>query len=135
MIEEVEKTGDADTYVKSVLDSHGRLMGFGHRVYRAEDPRARVLRRTARELGAPRYEVAAALETAALAELPGPQDRSALRRPYCDPVPQTHELKSWPVYFAPLWAGIKTFEIRLRVDNHDRILALGMTASVLLPVP
>ncbi len=32
-------------------------------------PRARVLRRTARELGAPRYEVAEALEKAALAEL------------------------------------------------------------------
>ena len=30
-----------------------RLMGFGHRVYRAEDPRARVLRRTAKELGVP----------------------------------------------------------------------------------
>jgi citrate synthase len=44
-------------------------MGFGHRVYRAEDPRARVLRRTARELNAPRYEVAEALESAALAEL------------------------------------------------------------------
>ena len=44
-------------------------MGFGHRVYRAEDPRARVLRRTASELGAPRYEVAEALEQAALAEL------------------------------------------------------------------
>ncbi len=44
-------------------------MGFGHRVYRAEDPRARVLRRTARELGAPRFEVAEALEKAALAEL------------------------------------------------------------------
>jgi HlyD family secretion protein len=29
---------------------------------------------------------------------------------------------------------IKTFEIRLRVDNHDRILATGMTAYVLLPV-
>ena len=69
MIEEVEKTGDADAYVKRALDSGDRLMGFGHRVYRAEDPRARVLRRTARELGAPRYEVAAALETAALAEL------------------------------------------------------------------
>ena len=69
MIEEVERTGDAEGYVKSVLDSHGRLMGFGHRVYRAEDPRARVLRRTAKELGAPRYEVALALETAALAEL------------------------------------------------------------------
>jgi citrate synthase len=69
MIEDVERTGDAEGYVKSVLDAHGRLMGFGHRVYRAEDPRARVLRRTAKELGAPRYEVALALENAALAEL------------------------------------------------------------------
>jgi citrate synthase len=69
MIEEVERTGDAAGYVRQVLDSRGRLMGFGHRVYRAEDPRARVLRRTAKELGAPRYEVALALENAALAEL------------------------------------------------------------------
>jgi citrate synthase len=69
MIEEVERTGDATAYVKAVLDRGERLMGFGHRVYRAEDPRARVLRRTAKELGAPRYEVAAALEEAALAEL------------------------------------------------------------------
>jgi citrate synthase len=69
MIEEVERSGDADAWVKSALDRGDRLMGFGHRVYRAEDPRARVLRRTARELGAPRYEVAEALEKAALAEL------------------------------------------------------------------
>ena len=69
MIEEIERTGDATAYVKGVLDRNERLMGFGHRVYRAEDPRARVLRRTARELGAPRYEVAEALEQAALAEL------------------------------------------------------------------
>jgi citrate synthase len=69
MIEEVERTGDASSYVKGLLDRGERLMGFGHRVYRAEDPRARVLRRTARELGAPRYEVAEALEKAALAEL------------------------------------------------------------------
>jgi citrate synthase len=44
-------------------------MGFGHRVYRAEDPRARVLRATARRLGSPRVDVAEALEAAALAEL------------------------------------------------------------------
>jgi citrate synthase len=69
MIEDVEQTGDAEGYVKSALDRGMRLMGFGHRVYRAEDPRARVLRRTAKELGAPRYEVAIALENAALAEL------------------------------------------------------------------
>ena len=69
MIEEIERTGDAEAYVKQILDRGERLMGFGHRVYRAEDPRARVLRRTARELDAPRYEVAEALEKAALAEL------------------------------------------------------------------
>ncbi len=69
MIEEVERTGDAASYVKSVLDRGDRLMGFGHRVYRAEDPRARVLRRTAQELGACRYEVALALEKAGLEEL------------------------------------------------------------------
>ena len=69
MIEGVEKTGDATAYVKGVLDRGERLMGFGHRVYRAEDPRARVLRATCERLDAPRYEVAAALEQAALSEL------------------------------------------------------------------
>jgi citrate synthase len=69
MLDEVEATGDAETWVRTALDRGDRLMGFGHRVYRAEDPRARVLRRTARELGSPRFEVAEALEAAALAEL------------------------------------------------------------------
>ncbi|WIX81547.1 citrate synthase 2 [Amycolatopsis carbonis] len=69
MIEEVERTGDATGLVKGILDRKERLMGFGHRVYRAEDPRARVLRRTCQELGSERYEVAAALEQAALSEL------------------------------------------------------------------
>jgi len=69
MIADVEESGDAEGYVKGLLDRGERLMGFGHRVYRAEDPRARVLRRTAKELDAPRYEVAEALEKAALAEL------------------------------------------------------------------
>ena len=69
MLDEVEELGDADRWVKDALDRGDRLMGFGHRVYRAEDPRARVLRRTARELGSKRFEVAEALEQAALAEL------------------------------------------------------------------
>ena len=69
MIEEAEKNGDARAVVKGILDRNEKLMGFGHRVYRAEDPRARVLRATAKRLNAPRYEVAAALEQAALAEL------------------------------------------------------------------
>ncbi len=69
MIEGVERTGDAVTYVKGVLDRKERLMGFGHRVYRAYDPRASVLRDTCKRLGAPRYEVALELEKAAIAEL------------------------------------------------------------------
>ncbi|TDD65755.1 citrate synthase 2 [Jiangella aurantiaca] len=69
MIDEIERTGDPVSYVKGILDRGERLMGFGHRVYRAEDPRARTLRRVARELGAPRYEVAEAFEKAALSEL------------------------------------------------------------------
>jgi citrate synthase len=69
MLDEVASTGDPDGYVKRILDRRGRIMGFGHRVYRAEDPRSRILKRTARELGSPRFEVAEALEEAALAEL------------------------------------------------------------------
>ena len=69
MLDGVERTGDAEKWVKQALDRGDRLMGFGHRVYRAEDPRARVLRRTAREIGAPRLDAAERLEEAALAEL------------------------------------------------------------------
>ncbi len=69
MIEGVEKMGDARAYVRAVMDRRERLMGFGHRVYRAYDPRAAVLRDTCRRLGAPRYEVALELEKAAMAEL------------------------------------------------------------------
>jgi citrate synthase len=69
MLDAVERTGDALGYVRGVLDRGERLMGFGHRVYRAEDPRAAVLRETAQRLGAPRFETAIALEQAALGEL------------------------------------------------------------------
>jgi citrate synthase len=69
MLDEVAETADPEGYVKSILEQHGRIMGFGHRVYRAEDPRSRILKRTAKELGSPRFEVAEALEQAALAAL------------------------------------------------------------------
>jgi citrate synthase len=69
MLDSVAADGDADRWVKNALDTGERIMGFGHRVYRAEDPRARLLRRTAKELGAPRFDVAEALENAALKAL------------------------------------------------------------------
>jgi citrate synthase len=69
MLDEVASTGNPEGYVRDLLNRHGRIMGFGHRVYRAEDPRSRVLKRTAEELGSPRVEVAEELEEAALAAL------------------------------------------------------------------
>jgi citrate synthase len=69
MLDEVEAQGDADAYVRDMLARGERIMGFGHRVYRAEDPRARVLRRTARELGSTRVDVAEELEHAAIEAL------------------------------------------------------------------
>jgi citrate synthase len=69
MLDEVAAADDVDTYVRDLLDRGERIMGFGHRVYRAEDPRARVLRRSARELESPRVEVAEELERSALEEL------------------------------------------------------------------
>src|SRR5205085_5468188 len=53
MLDEVARTGDPEGYVKDKLARHERIMGFGHRVYRAEDPRARILKRTANELDSP----------------------------------------------------------------------------------
>ena len=69
MIEEAAAMGDPERWVKELLDRGERIMGFGHRVYRAEDPRARLLSRTAEELGSPRVEAARALEEAAVTEL------------------------------------------------------------------
>jgi citrate synthase len=66
MIEGAERADDLEQYLKDMLDRGERIMGFGHRVYRAYDPRATVLKRTAIELGSPRAELAAALEEAAL---------------------------------------------------------------------
>ena len=69
MLDAAAESGDPETYVQSLIERGERLMGFGHRVYRAEDPRARLLKRTAKELGAPRYDVAEKLEQAALEAL------------------------------------------------------------------
>jgi citrate synthase len=69
MLDEVKRTGDAAQWVEETLAQGKRIMGFGHRVYRAEDPRSRILKRTAKELGSPYVEVAEELEGAALAAL------------------------------------------------------------------
>jgi citrate synthase len=69
MLEEVARMGDAERWVREALASRKRIMGFGHRVYRAEDPRSRLLKRVAKELDAPNVEVAEELEQVALRAL------------------------------------------------------------------
>jgi citrate synthase len=69
MLEEVTRMGDPERWVKEALDSGKRIMGFGHRIYRAEDPRSRILKQTAKELGSPQVEVAEQLEQVALKAL------------------------------------------------------------------
>ena len=44
MAQEIGSEDKAEEYVQRVLESGGRIMGFGHRVYKTEDPRARHLR-------------------------------------------------------------------------------------------
>ena len=51
MAEEIGDPAEAEAYAKRVLGGHGRIMGFGHRVYKAEDPRAQHLRDRSRSLG------------------------------------------------------------------------------------
>jgi citrate synthase len=69
MLDEVAASGDPERWVEETLASGKRIMGFGHRIYRAEDPRSRILKRTARELGSPQVAVAEELEQVALAAL------------------------------------------------------------------
>jgi len=69
MLEEVAAMGDPERWVRERLAARKLIMGFGHRIYRAEDPRSRLLKQTARELGAANIEVAEELERVALAAL------------------------------------------------------------------
>src|SRR4029450_3310993 len=69
MLEEVARMGDAERWVREALESGKRIMGLGHTLSRPEDPRSRILKRTAKELGSPQVEVAEELEGVALKAL------------------------------------------------------------------
>jgi citrate synthase len=51
MTSEIGDPARAHDYVRAKLDRKERIMGFGHRVYKAEDPRARHMRERAKTLG------------------------------------------------------------------------------------
>ena len=72
-----EENGDVENYVKRVKnkeDKGARLMGFGHRVYKNYDPRAKIVKQSADEIlkrigvNDPLLDIAKALEEKALAD-------------------------------------------------------------------
>ncbi len=51
MIKEIGTLDNAETWIRKALEDKRKIMGFGHRVYRTEDPRATHLRRMSKEMG------------------------------------------------------------------------------------
>ena len=47
MLEEIKTMDNVPAFIQSVKDGNGRLMGFGHRVYKNYDPRAKIIKKTA----------------------------------------------------------------------------------------
>jgi citrate synthase len=55
MLEAIGSAENVDRWLTEALDRGDRLMGFGHRVYKAEDPRAEILRGMAAEASTPEF--------------------------------------------------------------------------------
>jgi citrate synthase len=71
MLDEIGSVDRVPAYVEQIKAGHGKLMGFGHRIYKNYDPRARIIKRTAEEVFAvtgknPKLEIALELERIAL---------------------------------------------------------------------
>jgi citrate synthase len=70
-LHEIGSVEHAEAWIDAALDRGDRLMGFGHRVYRAYDPRAAALREVAEQMGnmAEWLRLAVAVEDIALRKL------------------------------------------------------------------
>ena len=71
MLNEIGHVDQVPAFIKRVKAGEGRLMGFGHRVYKSYDPRATIIKRTADEVFEvtgknPLLEIALELERIAL---------------------------------------------------------------------
>jgi citrate synthase len=55
MLNEIGSADNVDNWLTAAMDRGDRLMGFGHRVYKAEDPRAEILREMARTASDPAF--------------------------------------------------------------------------------
>lgn len=73
MLEEIGSADQVPKYVERIKNREFRLMGFGHRVYKSYDPRAKIIKRVADEVfevtgSNPLLDIAIALEEVALSD-------------------------------------------------------------------
>jgi citrate synthase len=68
-LEQIGSAENADHWMREARKQKVRFMGFGHRVYRTYDPRARILKALCKELNPKFYELASKVEETALAIL------------------------------------------------------------------
>src|SRR5215470_889784 len=71
MLTEIGSIARVPEFIKGVKSGNGRLMGFGHRVYKSYDPRARIIKETADQVFSvtgknPLLDIALELERIAL---------------------------------------------------------------------
>ena len=71
MLDQIGTKDRVNSFIKDVKEGKGKLMGFGHRVYKNYDPRAKIIKRMADEVFSvtgrnPKLEIALELERIAL---------------------------------------------------------------------
>ncbi len=58
MMDQIGSPANADSYINGILEKHGKVMGFGHRIYKTYDPRARILNGTAKRISEEKHDTA-----------------------------------------------------------------------------
>jgi citrate synthase len=62
MLDDIGSADRAEAWVRDTVARGGRIMGFGHRVYKGKDPRSALLREVATTVGGPTAEFATSVE-------------------------------------------------------------------------
>jgi len=66
MLDAIGTEDKAEPWLRDAVERGDRLMGFGHRVYKTDDPRSVMLRGVAERLGGPKVDLAKAIERKAI---------------------------------------------------------------------
>jgi citrate synthase len=69
MLDDIGSPDRAEAWVRDTVGRGGRIMGFGHRVYKGKDPRSALLREVATAVGGPTAEFATSVEDTIVAVL------------------------------------------------------------------